>query len=91
MLVYEAVLVYVVVYVEGVRRTNIYLSEAEQEALDARAAVEGVSRSDIVRGVIDRELNLVEDEEIDAALADLAAELAEGARSSAADDPDGRG
>jgi hypothetical protein len=72
----------------GVRRTNIYLSEAEQEALDARAAVEGVSRSDIVRGVIDRELNLDEDEEIDAALGDLAGELADRARKLAAGDPD---
>ena len=80
--------VYAAVYVSGVRRTNIYLSDAEQEALDARAAVEGVSRSDIVRAVIDRELNLDEDEEIDAALADLAGQLAKAARRSAKGDPD---
>jgi Ribbon-helix-helix protein, copG family len=71
-----------------VRRTNIYLSAAEQEALDARAAVEGCSRSDIVRGAIDRELNLDDDKEVDALIGDLAAELAEVARRSSADDPD---
>ena len=71
-----------------VRRTNIYLSEAEQQALDARAAAEGRSRSDIIRAVIDREMNLDEDAEIDAILGDLAAELAESARTSSADDPD---
>ena len=70
------------------RRTNIYLSEAEQQALDARAAAEGRSRSDIIRAVIDREMNLDEDAEIDAILGDLAAELAESARTSSADDPD---
>jgi hypothetical protein len=70
------------------RRTNIYLSEAEQQALDARASVEGVSRSDIVRAVIDRELNLDEDEEIDAALGDVPDELAARARSLVAKDRD---
>jgi hypothetical protein len=56
--------------------------------LDARAAVEGCSRSDIVRGVIDRELNLDDDNEVDALIGDLAAELAEAARRSSAADPD---
>jgi hypothetical protein len=81
-------MVYVVVYAGSVRRTNIYLSQAEQEALDARAAVEGCSRSDLVRNVIDRELNLEEDSDIDAVIGDLAAELAEVARRSSAEDPD---
>jgi hypothetical protein len=80
--------VYTVVYVVVVRRTNIYLSEVEQQALDARAAADGVSRSDIVRSVIDRELNLDKDDQIDAALGDLAAELADAARGLAAHDPD---
>ena len=40
------------------RRTNIYLSETERAALDARAAVEGSTRSDVVRALVDRELNL---------------------------------
>lgn len=71
-----------------VRRTNIYLSEVEQQALDARAAAEGVSRSDVVRSVIDRALNLDDDAEIDAVLADLAGELAAVARRFAATDPD---
>jgi hypothetical protein len=47
--------------------------------LDARASVEGVSRSDIVRSVIDRELNLDEDDTLDAQIGDLAGEFAEAA------------
>jgi len=78
---------YVVVYAQSVRRTNIYLSEAEQAALDARATVEGCSRSDIVRSVIDREMNLDEDTEIDTVIGDLAAELAELARRLSSADP----
>ena len=81
-------MVYIAVYVGEVRRTNIYLSEAEQQALDARAAVEGCSRSDLVRAVIDREMNLEEDDEIDAVLGDLAAELAAAARRDSAKDRD---
>jgi hypothetical protein len=80
--------VYVAVYTGGVRRTNIYLSGAEQQALDARAAVEGCSRSDIVRSVIDREMNLDDDAEIDAVIGDLAGELAEVARKWSAEDSD---
>jgi hypothetical protein len=80
--------VYVVVYAAGVRRTNIYLSETEQTALDARAAAEGATRSDIVRAIVDRELNLREDVEVDAALAELSAELAERARTLSRRDPD---
>jgi hypothetical protein len=79
---------YVAVYAGWVHRTNIYLSEAQQSALDARAAVEGCSRSDIVRSAIDREMNLGEDSDVDALLGDLAAELAGQARSSSAGDPD---
>lgn len=70
------------------RRTNIYLTEVEQRALDAKATVEGCSRSDIVRWIIDRELHLDADAEVDALLADLATELAEAARRLADDDPD---
>ena len=73
---------------QSVRRTNIYLSEAEQQALDARAAVEGCTRSDIVRSVLDRDLNLAEEREIDTAFGDLAAELADSARALSAADPD---
>jgi hypothetical protein len=80
--------VYVVVYARGVRRTNIYLSEAEQRALDAQAAVEGCSRSEVVRGLIDREMHLGRDDEVDACLAGVAAELADRARRSSSSDPD---
>jgi hypothetical protein len=70
------------------RRTNIYLSDTEQAALDARAAVEGSTRSDIVRSIVDRELGLEEDPELDEALADAAAELAQRARTLSRHDPD---
>jgi len=70
------------------RRTNIYLSEAEQQALDARAAVEGCTMSDIVRSVLDRDLNLDDETEIDATFGEFAAELAVAARALTVDDPD---
>jgi len=71
-----------------VRRTNIYLSEDEQAALDARATAEGSTRSDVLRAIVDRELNLDEEPEVDAALADLAGDIARQARSLSARDPD---
>lgn len=79
---------YAAMYADAMRRTNIYLTEVEQRALDAKAAVEGCSRSDLVRAVIDRELDLDDDAEVDAILSELAAELAETARQLAEDDPD---
>lgn len=72
----------------SVHRTNIYLSQAEQVALDARAVAEGRSRSEVVRAIIDRELNLHEHPDLDAILYELAEELAEQARALSADDPD---
>lgn len=73
-----------------VRRTNIYLTLAEQAALDARAAVEGSTRSEVLRALVDRELNLETESsgEVDAALVELAGELAERSRQLSADDPD---
>lgn len=79
---------YAAVYTSSVRRTNIYLSEVQQSALDALAAAEGRTRSDVLRAAIDRELNLDEDAALDAALADMASELAEESRRLAAADPD---
>ena len=37
-------------------RTNLYLTNEQEEALDARARAAGVSRSSLVRSIIDREL-----------------------------------
>lgn len=81
---------YAPVYVCVVRRTNIYLTEAEQAALDARAAAEGSTRSEVLRVLVDRELNLDAEasEEIDAALAEVAGEMAERGRQLSGDDPD---
>ncbi len=70
------------------RRTNIYLSETEQAALDARAIVEGSTRSDVVRALVDRELNLSEDAEVDAALLGAARDIAYRARRLNRADPD---
>lgn len=77
-------------YAQAVHRTNIYLTESEQAGLDARAAAEGSTRSDVVRGIVDRELNLAEDTDLDDILGELAAELADRARALASDDPDVR-
>jgi hypothetical protein len=37
-------------------RTNLYLTEEQERALDARAKAQGVSRSAVVREILDREL-----------------------------------
>jgi hypothetical protein len=71
-----------------VHRTNIYLTETEQAGLDARAAAEGSTRSDLVRSIVDRELNLAEDSDLDEIFGELAAELANRARLLSSDDPD---
>ncbi len=71
-----------------VRRTNIYLSEVEQAALDALATSEGRTRSEVLRSVLDRHLNLDEDAELDSTLADLAAEIADISRTLAATETD---
>jgi hypothetical protein len=39
------------------QRTNIYLEDRQTAALDRRAALEGVSRAEVVRGLIDRWLD----------------------------------
>ncbi len=70
------------------RRTNIYLTETEQAALDARAAVQGSTRSDVVRSIVDRELNLSEDADLDAALLRAVDEIADLARVLSRADPD---
>ena len=77
-------------YARVVRRTNIYLTQVEQAALDARAAAEGSTRSEVLRALVDRELNLDTEAsgDVDAALAELAGELAERSRQLSADDPD---
>ena len=73
---------------EKVKRTNIYLTEAEQAALDARAAAEGSNRSDVLREILDRHLNLSEDSALDAVLAGAAATIAKRARTIGGRDPD---
>lgn len=72
------------------RRTNIYLTETEQAALDAKAAAEGSTRSELVRMIVDRELNLSpgEQSDVDTALGEAAAELAERSRALSRDDVD---
>ncbi|MGH9164074.1 MAG: ribbon-helix-helix protein, CopG family [Acidimicrobiales bacterium] len=71
-------------------RTNIYLTLVEQAALDAKAAAEGSSRSEVLRALVDRELNLDDEvsEEVDRTLAEIAGELAERSRQLSAGDPD---
>ena len=50
-------------------RTNIYLTEAQRELLDARAVAEGTSRAELIRRLLDRGL----DNDVDDLRADLAA------------------
>jgi len=80
----------VAVYVSAVRRTNIYLTEAEQAGLDARAAAEGSTRSEVVRAIVDRELHLDDAgaDDLDSALGEAAAEIADRARELSIDNPD---
>jgi hypothetical protein len=82
--------VYGAVYAPKVRRTNVYLSEDEQMALDALAVAEGSTRSDVLRSIIDREMNLAGDADpaLDAAVADAAGEIAAQARALSESDPD---
>ena len=71
-----------------VRRANTLLSETEQAALDALAMSEGRARSEVLRSVLDRHLNLDDDADLDSTLADLAAEIADISRTLAATDTD---
>lgn len=50
-------------------RTNIYLTEAQRELLDARALAAGTSRAELIRRLLDRGL----DNDVDDLRADLAA------------------
>ena len=81
---------YVPVYPDGMRRANVYLSDEEQTALDAKAAAEGSTRSDGVRSIVDRERNLDgrADADLGDLLAELAPEIAKRARSLSRRDPD---
>lgn len=78
------------VYARRVRRTNIYLTDIEQAALDARAAADGSTRSEAIRAIVDRELNLSPEEqtEVDTALGEEAAALAAHARALSQNDVD---
>ena len=81
-------MVYTPGYTHEVHRTNIYLSEAQQTALDARAVALGVSRSEVLRQILDRELNTSASRELDAFFLEAAAQVAERARLLSAGDPD---
>lgn len=76
-------------YVLCAGRTSIS-TDIEQAALDARAAAEGSTRSETIRAIVDRELNLSPQErtELDTALRTEAAELAAHARALSRNDAD---
>ena len=75
-------------YIRAVRRTNIYLSEEQQRALDARAAASGTSRSDVLRQILDRELNTPASSELDSFFLEVAGLVANRARQLTDGDPD---
>lgn len=61
--------------VRCMHRTNIYLTEAQQRALDARARAAGISRSAALRAVLDDALATgveIDDDEVAAAFGELA-------------------
>lgn len=54
-------------------RTNIYLTEEQERALDARARAEGKSRSAVLRAILDQELASAPlDDDVEEAFAALA-------------------
>lgn len=67
---------YAAAYAVVVCRTNIYLSDTGQAGLDARAAAEGSTRSDVIRSIVDRELNLADEADLDLLFGPLATERA---------------
>jgi hypothetical protein len=71
-------------------RTNLYLTDEQERALDARARAAGLSRSALVRSIIDRELArpLLLDEETDEALRLLGERYHEMIEGLFDDDPD---
>lgn len=70
-------------------RTNVYLTREQEAALAARARAEGVSRSDVLRAILDRALGLDGDDPVlDAAMLDAADLIAGRAHALFADDPD---
>lgn len=58
------------------RRITIYLTEEQERALDARARAEGVTRSAVLRRLLDQALD--EPPVTDPAVAEAFAELADG-------------
>lgn len=71
-------------------RTNLYLTDEQEQALDRRARSAGVSRSALVRMIIDRELanpTALSDAD-DAALAELSGAYLETFSDLFDDDPD---
>lgn len=71
-------------------RTNVYLTEEQKRALTSVARAKGVSRSDVLRSILDRELGLADgdDPELDAALLAAADVISERAHELATADPD---
>jgi len=71
-------------------RTNLYLTDEQEQALDRRARAAGISRSALVRIIIDRELAnpLALSESDEQALAELAGGYHESFSDLFDDDPD---
>jgi hypothetical protein len=72
-------------------RTNVYLTEAQERALDARARATGTTRSGALRAVLDEALATgrgPEEDEVTKAFAELADRYGVVAAELFADDPD---
>lgn len=69
-------------------RTNIYLTEEQERALDAVARAEGTTRSDAIRTILDRHLGFEVNDEVYATLADVVDEVDRALDELFADDDD---
>ena len=71
-------------------RTNLYLTEEQERELDARARSERISRSELVRRILDRELARpkIPDPELEAAFGSMADSYHEAVGDLFDDDPD---
>ena len=69
-------------------RTNIYLTEQQEKALDAIAAADGLSRSEVIRRILDNRLRMGSAEGVERALRAAGSLLAETGERIFAEDAD---
>jgi len=53
-------------------RTTLYLTDEQDRVLRARARLDGTTKSAVIRGILDRDLRPIHDDELRAGFAELA-------------------